>query len=583
MWLKQSTAATLTMGPFVDATDGVTPETALSLTQAETRLSKNGGAYAQKSDAGSATHGEEGNYLVTLDATDTNTLGRLRVSIYVAGALPVWQDFMIVPANVWDSLFGADKLQVDAVEWLGNTIATPTVAGVPEVDVTHWLGTAAATPTVAGVPEVDVTHFGGTAGTFSGGRAEVNTSHVAGTAQTAGDIIADTNDIQARLPAALVGGRIDASVGAVATGAITAAAIADGAIDRATFAADTGLQSVRSNTAQAGAATSITLDASASATDNFYNGQRVYLTGGTGAGQDRLVTAYNGTTKVATVHPAWATNPDATSTFAIQPDSSTNLAAISLDGAAADNLELAADGTGYNLGAGQIVAASVTGAVGSVTGNVGGNVVGSVGSVTAAVTVGTNNDKTGYALSAAGVDAIWDEAQSGHTTAGTFGKFLDVEVSSRLATSGYTAPPTAAANADAVWDEAIADHVAAGSAGERVERLDIIASGGADGLTNARAVLLDNLDAAVTTRATPAQVNAEVVDCLNVDTYAEPASVPAATSTLVDKIKWLFALARNKITQTATTQTLRNDADSANVATSTVSDDGTTFTRGEFS
>jgi len=41
---------------------------------------------------------------------------------------------------------------------------------------------------------------------------------------------------------------------------------------------------------------------------------------------------------------------------------------------------------------------SVTGAVGSVTGNVDGNVVGSVGSVTSPVTVGTNNDKTGYAL-----------------------------------------------------------------------------------------------------------------------------------------------------------------------------------------
>ena len=39
------------------------------------------------------------------------------------------------------------------------------------------------------------------------------------------------------------------------------------------------------------------------------------------------------------------------------------------------------------------------GAVASVTGNVGGNVTGSVGSVTAAVTVGTNNDKTGYSLS----------------------------------------------------------------------------------------------------------------------------------------------------------------------------------------
>ncbi len=46
---------------------------------------------------------------------------------------------------------------------------------------------------------------------------------------------------------------------------------------------------------------------------------------------------------------------------------------------------------------------NVTGSVGSVTGAVGsvaGSVTGSVGSVTAPVTVGTNNDKTGYALTA---------------------------------------------------------------------------------------------------------------------------------------------------------------------------------------
>jgi len=47
------------------------------------------------------------------------------------------------------------------------------------------------------------------------------------------------------------------------------------------------------------------------------------------------------------------------------------------------------------------VGGNVAGSVGSVTGNVGGNVVGSVASVTAAVTVGTNNDKTGYTLTQA--------------------------------------------------------------------------------------------------------------------------------------------------------------------------------------
>lgn len=96
-------------------------------------------------------------------------------------------------------------------------------------------------------------------------------------------------------------------------------------------------------------------------------------------------------------------------------------------------------------------------------------------------------------------------------------------------------------------------------------------------------LIADNLNATVSSRATPAQVNDEVLDVLAVDTFAEPSSVPAATSTLKDKINWLFALARNKVTQTSTTQTLRNAADSASVATSTLSDDGSTLTRGEWS
>ena len=82
--------------------------------------------------------------------------------------------------------------------------------------------------------------------------------------------------------------------------------------------------------------------------------------------------------------------------------------------------------------------------------------------------------------------------------------------------------------------------------------------------------------------ATPAEVNAQVVDVIRTDTVAELSSVPAATSTLADKINFLFMLARNKGTQTSTTKTLRNDADTADVATSTVSDDGATFTKGEF-
>jgi hypothetical protein len=63
---------------------------------------------------------------------------------------------------------------------------------------------------------------------------------------------------------------------------------------------------------------------------------------------------------------------------------------------------------------------------------------------------------------------------------------------------------------------------------------------------------------------------------------AEPGAVPSLTANLKTAVSWLLALARNKVTQTSTTSTLRNDADSSNIATSTVSDDGTTFTRGKW-
>jgi hypothetical protein len=77
-------------------------------------------------------------------------------------------------------------------------------------------------------------------------------------------------------------------------------------------------------------------------------------------------------------------------------------------------------------------------------------------------------------------------------------------------------------------------------------------------------------------------VKALMVAALDTDTYAELAAVPAATSSLTDKINWLFMLARNKVLQTALQQTLRDDADGADVSTAAVSDDTVTFTRSEW-
>jgi len=119
--LKQSTAATIVMGPMLDSTDGNTQETGLTISQADIRLSKNGGAFAQTNNAAGATHMEVGNYSVPLDTTDTGTLGKLRVSVHESGALAVWREFMIVPANVYDSLvLGTDVLTADITQIGGD-------------------------------------------------------------------------------------------------------------------------------------------------------------------------------------------------------------------------------------------------------------------------------------------------------------------------------------------------------------------------------------------------------------------------------------------------------------------------------
>jgi hypothetical protein len=74
----------------------------------------------------------------------------------------------------------------------------------------------------------------------------------------------------------------------------------------------------RANTAQSGTATTIVLDASASATDDFYNDDMIVITAGTGIGQARFITDYVGSSKTATV-ATWRTNPGADSEFFILP------------------------------------------------------------------------------------------------------------------------------------------------------------------------------------------------------------------------------------------------------------------------
>jgi hypothetical protein len=111
--LRQSTAVTVDVGPFLDRTNAADRETGLTIAAADVLISKNNGAFAAKSDTGAGTHDTRGWYNIPLNATDTNTLGRLVIDIENAAALPAGAEFWVYQANVFDALFaGTEYLEV---------------------------------------------------------------------------------------------------------------------------------------------------------------------------------------------------------------------------------------------------------------------------------------------------------------------------------------------------------------------------------------------------------------------------------------------------------------------------------------
>lgn len=144
--LKQSTASQeISIGPFFDSTDGDTEETALTIANTDVRLKKGSADWAAK-NSGGATAEEKGNYRITLDATDTATVGILEINVHVSGALGVWKTCYVLVGAVYDELYGSS-----AVGYVANA-------------------------------PVNVAQFGGSNGTFASGRAEVNTTHFGGSA-----------------------------------------------------------------------------------------------------------------------------------------------------------------------------------------------------------------------------------------------------------------------------------------------------------------------------------------------------------------------------------------------------------------
>lgn len=123
--LKQSTQVNIKMGPFLDEDDQKSTEEGLTISQADVRLSKNGGAFASKADDGGNAHDENGWYIIGLNDADTNTLGTLVVAIHEAGALPKDREFMVVKSNEFNTRYSTDTYDVQ-VTGIGPAVITAT-------------------------------------------------------------------------------------------------------------------------------------------------------------------------------------------------------------------------------------------------------------------------------------------------------------------------------------------------------------------------------------------------------------------------------------------------------------------------
>ncbi len=172
MDLRLSTAAVISFGPALSNVDGVTLVTTLVTAMdgaSGIQLSKNGGAFAIRNGTPTATtYDAYGNYLVALNTTDTGTLGRLRMQFAAAATnLPIWQDFMVLPAAVWDALYAASGgLMPSSLNAALGTAITEGAAGRIAGAITKFYDKASPTGTINSIPDALA---GATGGLFIAG------------------------------------------------------------------------------------------------------------------------------------------------------------------------------------------------------------------------------------------------------------------------------------------------------------------------------------------------------------------------------------------------------------------------------
>lgn len=110
MELRQSTEIEVRVGPFLDVSDGFTPETGIALSTADEAelLKADGAATVDLSGATwTAVTGADGWYDLTLTTSHTDTVGELVVVVQDDSVcLPVFMRFQVLPAAAYDMKYG---------------------------------------------------------------------------------------------------------------------------------------------------------------------------------------------------------------------------------------------------------------------------------------------------------------------------------------------------------------------------------------------------------------------------------------------------------------------------------------------
>lgn len=159
-YLRKNTAVIVTVGPFYDKTDGVTLETALTITNEKITLTADtddgsaptnildnvtGATSGTANDLNYITGNDAGLMQMEFAAADVNRLGRMMLTITdAANHVPVFHEFMVVNATLYDAFFATTGGAIPnvAAAAVGGLLTAPTTANVGLSDLSRILGTA---------------------------------------------------------------------------------------------------------------------------------------------------------------------------------------------------------------------------------------------------------------------------------------------------------------------------------------------------------------------------------------------------------------------------------------------------------